>query len=63
MQTMNTEVTQKAIDAAWIHYLNTHPTTVPEAIQQGVKQAMLLWFEQHKAEMVRIIAEQARQGR
>jgi hypothetical protein len=60
MQTMNAEATQKAIEDARIHYLNTYPTTVPEAIQQGVKQAVALWFEQHKAKMIEAIAEQAR---
>jgi hypothetical protein len=36
---------------------------VPQAIEQGVKQAMLLWLDDHKSELIKAIAEQARQGR
>lgn len=51
--------TTEGVAEAWAFWLDQHPVSVPELIQDAVTKAVTAWLDKHGHELLRQMAEPA----
>ncbi|WP_294124208.1 hypothetical protein [Sphingomonas sp.] len=62
MTDQKAKATAKAIEEAWAYWLNDHPVSVPEIIEDAIKKAYLEFLNANRGEIIAAIAKEARHG-
>lgn len=47
----------EGVQSSWDFWLDQHPVSVPEIIEEAVKKAFTAFLEKHKAEVLEAIAK------
>jgi hypothetical protein len=47
---------QEGVREAWDFWLSQHPVSVPDIIQEAIKQAVTTWFDAHTDELLETLA-------